>query len=38
MRRIKNSELKSAKMMLNSKKKMRRNSPSLEVAHRVGMI
>ena len=38
MRRIKNSELKSAKIMLNSKKKMMRNSQSLAVAHRLGMI
>jgi hypothetical protein len=38
MRRIKNSELMSAKKLLNSKKKMRRNSQSLAVAHRLGMI
>jgi len=38
MRRIKNSELKSTKKMLNSKKKMKRNSQSLAVALRLGMI
>jgi hypothetical protein len=38
MRRIKNSELKIVKKLLNSKKKKRRNSQSLEVAHRLEMI
>ena len=38
MRRVKNSGVMSAKKMLNSKKKMRRNSQSLAVAHRLAMI
>lgn len=38
MRRAKNSELKSAKKLLNSKKKMMRNSQRLAVAHKLAMI
>jgi hypothetical protein len=38
MRRAKNSELKSVKKLLNSTTKMKRNSQSLAVAHRLAMI